>query len=86
MSLLPDLARIVLVLLALLGALFMPWWVPVLCMLVLSLRYEAWEVPLIGLWMDLLWLPGGHLGIPYFTLFGLFVAWAATPIRRQLLL
>jgi len=70
-----------------LGALFAPWWVPLGCMILLSLRYSAWEVPLIGLCVDFLWLPsGGHFMVPVFTLLGIIIVWAASPLRRQLLL
>ena len=69
------------------GVVFAPWWLPVICMVLLSLRYAAWEVPLIGLLMDLAWLPaGGHLAIPVFTLLGIAVVWLTSPLRRQLLL
>jgi len=69
------------------GVLFAPWWVPAICMLLLSLRYAAWEVPLIGLCMDFVWLPSGaHVAIPLFTILGVMVVWLASPLRRQLLL
>jgi hypothetical protein len=55
-------------------------------MVLLSLRFAAWEVPLIGLYMDFLWLPGGHFMMPYFLIFGIAVVWLASPLRRQLLL
>jgi hypothetical protein len=69
------------------GAVFAPWWVPLVCMVLLSLRYAAWEVPLIGLCMDLLWLPGtGHMMLPVFTLFGVALVWLLAPLRQQFLL
>lgn len=68
------------------GMLFAPWWVPLICMVLLSLRYAAWEVPIMGLCMDLLWLPGGHLTIPIFTVLGIIIVWVASPLRRQLLI
>jgi hypothetical protein len=79
--------RILLALAGLFGALFAPWWVPLICMILLSLRYPAWEVPLTGLLMDLVWLPsGGHFAIPLFTILGIIIVWLAAPLRRQLLL
>jgi len=68
------------------AALFAPWPFAVACMVLLSLRFAAWEVPLIGLLMDLLWLPETHFMIPYCTVFGIAVVWLASPLRRQLLL
>lgn len=70
---------------ALCGALFAPWWVPGLCMLVLALGYGAWEVPIIGAWVDLVWLPNAYVAMPLFTLFGIAVAWIAVMLRRHLL-
>src|SRR3989344_1387333 len=35
------------------GAFFLPWWVPLACMIGLSLRYPAWEVLFLGLVIDL---------------------------------
>lgn len=82
----PNSIRAVVGMLAFCGVLFAPWWVPAVCMAFLCLRYEAWEVPLIGMWADMLWLPAIQGGFPLFTLFGIVAVWAAMPIRRQLLL
>jgi len=63
-----------------------PWWVAVVCMLFLSLRYPAWEVIGIGLLMDFMWLPGAagsHL--PFFALSGVAMVWLCAPLRNQLL-
>jgi hypothetical protein len=83
---LETLVRVLLAATAVVGVFFAPWWVPALCMLLLSLRYPAWEVPLIGLLMDLVWLPGAHVALPLYMIFGIVVVWAASPLRRQLLL
>ena len=69
----------------LLGAFFAPWWVPLICMLALSLRYPAWEVPLIGLVVDMLWLPGDGFHYPVFTLVGIVFVWLCAPLRAQFL-
>lgn len=80
-------ARIVIALAGFLGALFAPWWVPLACMLLLSLRFPAWEVPFIGLLVDFLWLPsGGNFAFPLFTILGIAFVWLAHPLRRQFLL
>ena len=67
------------------GAFFAPWWVPLVCMIVLAVRYPAWEVLFIGLVMDLLWLPEGGLEIPVFLLAGIVLVWICAPLRNQFL-
>jgi hypothetical protein len=64
---------------------FAPWWVPLVCMVLLALRYPAWEVPLIGLLVDLLWLPGGGVAVPFFTIAGIVMVWILAPLRDQFL-
>jgi hypothetical protein len=81
-----HLARAGLAIAAVLGALFLPWWVPALCMTLSSLRFPAWEVPLIGLFMDFLWQPADHFALPLFTIFGIIIVWVTRPLRKQLLL
>lgn len=79
--------RVFVALIGFFGALFAPWWVPVICMVLLSLRFTAWEVPFIGLLIDLLWLPGNNtVSIPVFTLIGIVLVWVASPLRKQFLL
>ena len=69
------------------GALFAPWWVPLICMILLSLRFTAWEVPFIGLLIDFLWLPSGTgFHPPLFMLIGIALVWIASPLRKQFLL
>ncbi len=65
--------------------LFAPWWVPVVCMVVLAIRYPAWEAPLIGLCIDLVWLSGGSVSVPIFTIGAVLGVWLLTPLRNQLL-
>lgn len=68
-----------------LGAFFAPWWVPLICMAVLALRYPAWEVLFIGLIMDLLWLPGEGFEMPFFLIAGIVSVWICAPLRSQFL-
>ncbi|OGG48703.1 hypothetical protein A3C18_02485 [Candidatus Kaiserbacteria bacterium RIFCSPHIGHO2_02_FULL_54_11b] len=68
-----------------LGAFFAPWWVPLICMIVLALRYPAWEVFVIGLVVDLLWLPSLGFQIPIFLIAGLVLVWICAPLRSQFL-
>lgn len=61
-------------------------WVVLIVMGLLALRWRAWEVLAIGLWMDLLWLPGiffSHL--PLFTLAAIALVWGFEPLRREFL-
>jgi hypothetical protein len=70
-----------------LGVFFAPPWVPVIAMILLSLRYPAPEVLFIGLLMDFLWMPGNTaFPIPIFTLLGITLVWIASPLRKQFLL
>lgn len=75
--------RIAIALLGITSVLFAPWWVPLLCMIVLSLRYPAWEVPLIGLFMDLMWLPATGFELPLFLIGGILLIWICAPLRSQ---
>lgn len=78
--------RIGLVLAAVLGAIFLPWWIPLLAMIALAVGFSAWEVPLIGLFIDFLWLPGaGHFSIPLFTIAGILFIVVCTPLRDTFL-
>lgn len=62
-------------------------WITALCILLLAIRYRAWEALLLGFFMDLLWLPAdiGLYTFPYFTLISLFLVWAFEPLRLQFL-
>lgn len=58
-----------------------------LCIVLLALRYRAWEAVLLGLLMDFMWLPTeiSLFTFPYFTLGSLIIVWALEPLRRQFL-
>ncbi|MBI5457158.1 hypothetical protein HY971_00310 [Candidatus Kaiserbacteria bacterium] len=77
--------RVILALIGFLGIFFAPWWVPLICIIALSLRYPAWEVPIIGLLMDLLWLPGEGFQIPLFLIGSIALVWVCAPLRSQFL-
>lgn len=82
--------RIAFALLALLSAFFAPPYLTLILMAVLSLRYAAWEVILIGFLVDCLWFtPVGaenFLGfVPLFTAAGLFLVWGLEPLRKEFL-
>ena len=69
------------------GAIFFPPWVPALCILLLAVRFRAWEAILLGLFVDLLWLSpqSGFHGLPLFTLGAIIVVWAFEPLRSEFL-
>ncbi|PIR84067.1 hypothetical protein COU18_01520 [Candidatus Kaiserbacteria bacterium CG10_big_fil_rev_8_21_14_0_10_51_14] len=77
--------RFFLVLIALSSALFAWWWIPLVCMIILSLRYSSWEVPILGLLIDVLWLPTEGISLPLFTILGIVLVWIFMPLRRQFL-
>ncbi len=78
-------ARILVASVGTFGAFLAPWWVPLVCMGVLAMRYPAWEVLFIGLLMDLLWLPRLGFEIPFFLIGGIVLLWICAPLRNQFL-
>lgn len=80
--------RIALIAAAVVGAIFFPPWVPLVFMGLLALRYRAWEVIVLGMLVDFLWLPSGTLfeTLPLFTIAGLILAWGLEPLRSEFLL
>lgn len=63
-----------------------PPWLSALCVLVLCIRWRAWEVLLIGAFSDILWFPASMLyGIPLGTLYALLLLIALEPLRNELL-
>lgn len=76
--------RIFLSLLGLFGALFGPAWLPIVPMVLLSMRYRAWEILALGLLVDFLWLPG--IRPPLFLISAIVIVWAFEPLRKELLL
>ncbi len=80
--------RCILALLGFLSAIFFPPYVPLAVMGLLALRFRAWEVLLIGLCIDFVWLPAGlslH-PLPLFTIGAFILVWALEPIRKEFLL
>jgi hypothetical protein len=61
--------------------------VTAVCILLLALRYRAWEAVLLGLFVDFMWLPSEYAlyTLPYFTLGSIIVVWGLEPLRRQFL-
>ena len=67
------------------GALFGPWWLALIPMILLSLRFRAREVLMLGLFIDLFWQPvGWHW--PIFIMSAIVIVWIFEPFRKELLL
>jgi hypothetical protein len=80
-------ARIAIALFGFIAAFTLPPWVPIACIILLALRYRAWEAILIGALIDLVWLPAGTAhALPLFTILALIIVWGFEPLRAQFLL
>ncbi|KKW23049.1 MAG: hypothetical protein UY74_C0012G0009 [Candidatus Kaiserbacteria bacterium GW2011_GWC2_52_8b] len=79
--------RPVLFLIGIIG-LFISIWLTLVAAIILVVRYPAWEVLILGLLVDFLWLPSGlplsHL--PLATLAAIMVVWAFEPLRSEFLI
>jgi len=67
-----------------LAAIFGPPWLPLVPMVLLSMRFRAWETMALGLFTDFLWAPGLH--VPLFLISAIVLVWAFEPLRKELLL
>ena len=79
--------RVVIAVIGFFGAIFLPWYVPAICIFLLALRWRAWEAILLGVFTDLIWLsPGGGLHIlPLFTIGAIIAVWIFEPLRGEFL-
>ena len=76
--------RIGLTLLGVMAAIFGPAWFTLVPMVLLSMRFRAWEVIVLGLLTDFLWLPG--LRLPLYLVAAIVIVWVFEPLRKELLL
>ena len=76
--------RIVVAAIGFLSAIFLPWWIPAICIVILALRWRAWEAILLGVFMDLLWLSPAS-GLPLFTILAIVIVWIFEPLRKEFL-
>ena len=83
-----HLLRITIAVIGFISVFVLPTWVPVVCIIVLALRYRAWEAILIGALIDMTWLPSLSLShsLPLYTILGVIVVWGFEPLRQQFLL
>jgi len=79
--------RVVIALIGFVAAIFWTWWIPAICILLLSLRFRAWEAVVLGVFMDMLWLSPdtGFHGLPLFTIYAIAIVWILEPIRSEFL-
>lgn len=79
--------RLILAAACLVSAIVAPPWVPFLFALALAVRYRAWEIVAIGVFMDLLWLPrmAAFEYLPWATIIALALVVVFEPLRRELL-
>lgn len=79
--------RVVLGLIGLVGLYTGPWFLTPIAIILLALRYRAWEGLILGLCMDLLWHPAGAFFQPFplYTFGAIIIVWVLEPLRRQLL-
>lgn len=72
------------------GALSAAFFSPVvaaLAVVILAVRYRAWEAVMIGAVMDILWLPYDSLlySVPWCTCTAALLVWGFEPLRREFL-
>ncbi len=79
--------RLPIALIGFIGVFVAPPWLPLICILLLSARYRAWEAILIGLLTDLVWLPtlSWH-SLPLITMLSILIVWGFEPLRAQFLI
>lgn len=78
--------RALLVLVSLVSVFFAPWWITALCALILAVRWRSWEVIVLGVFVDALWLPHSFFyGFPVATFLAIVAVWVLEPLRNELL-
>ena len=77
--------RLTLDFLGILSVLFLPAWVAIVIMAILSARYRAYEVLFLGLIMDFMWAPAAfsYATLPWFTLTAILFVWILEPLRSE---
>jgi hypothetical protein len=78
--------RILVVLIGLVCITLFPWWINGLCMILMVVRYRAWEVLIFASAMDVLYAaPSSHIFFPWCTAGALALLWVCEPLRRHFL-
>jgi hypothetical protein len=63
------------------------WWMTMFFVVALAVPYRAWEAIVIGMLLDLVWLPSGALvhQLPLCTLASIIIVWVLEPLRSEFL-
>ena len=78
--------RTALAICGILSAIFAPPWATIIIMALLAFCYPAFEVLLMGLLVDFLWMPPGFLHpLPIFTISAFALVWGLEPLRKEFL-
>lgn len=81
--------RIAIAVIGFLTVMIGPWWIPLICMVLLCIRWSAPEAVVLGLLMDFVWqgsaLASSWHTWPIFTLIGIALLWGFEPLRRRFL-
>ncbi|HUO55981.1 MAG TPA: hypothetical protein VMU27_00895 [Candidatus Paceibacterota bacterium] len=79
--------RATLAIVGFIAAIATPFWLPLICIILLSVRYHAWEAILIGAFIDLSWMPhdASFASLPLFTIASMIIVWGFEPLRAQFL-
>ena len=75
--------RITIAVIGFLAAVLLNPWVSVIAIIALAFLWRAWEAMLLGLVIDMLWAPLGH--VPLFTIGAIIIVWILEPIRKEFL-
>ena len=79
--------RTIVFLIGAISAMLLSPWIAALCIVVLSVRYRAYEAVALGAFLDLLWLPHDSLlfSLPLCTIVSLLLVWGFEPLRAEFL-
>ncbi len=81
-----NLTRLALIAIGFIGALTGPFWLPLLSIFFLAIRWSAWEAILLGAFVDLMWLPHAAHAIPLYTIAAVLLVWGLEPLRQKFLI
>ena len=79
-------ARVLLAVIGFWGAFFAPAYVPMLCIVLISLRWSAPECVILGFLVDMQWLPSVSFhALPLYTIASIIIVWGLEPLRHEFL-
>ncbi len=82
-----KLFRVAITSVGLVCAVFGAPWVVALCIVVLAVRFRSLEAIMLGVLLDMLWLPHSTLvlSFPLCTIISICIVWGFEPLRQELL-